>query len=221
MKLPGNICVFASGSGTNLQSLIDSAKESNSIYRVSLVISDQKKAYALSRAEKSNIPNYYLRYKKNNADNFEKEALELLKKYGINLIVLAGFLKFIPEGILSAYQNRIINIHPALLPSFGGAGMYGLYVHQSAIDYGVKVTGVTVHLVNDKYDAGPIIAQIPVLTRWDDTPDILSKRVLEQEHRILPQVVKAFFLGLIEIRDRNVCLKGPAEGLDIKYFGMC
>jgi len=209
------VCVLASGSGTNLQSLMDSSKKKDSSYTVSLVISNKKNAFALTRAADESIPGLYIRY----GENFESKLGDALDSYGIDLIVLAGFLKYLPKSILSRYKNRIINIHPALLPSFGGTGMYGIKVHQGVLDYGCKVTGVTIHFVNDEYDAGPVIAQAPVFVNNGDTAETLQKRVLETEHILLVQAVQALSLGILDVRGRAVSLEKPAKGIEGRYFG--
>lgn len=210
------VCVFASGSGTNLQSLIDASKNSDAPYSINLVISNKKSAYALKRAEKYGIENKYIKYRKS---SFEKEIMKCLIAHDIDIIVLAGFLRYIPLKVLKEYHNRIVNIHPALLPAFGGFGMYGLNVHSSVLDYGAKITGVTVHFVDENYDEGPVIAQIPVSVNTDDTPDTLQERVLKAEHKILPEVVKALSLDLLNIDGRKVSLKYSEYSIDRRMFG--
>jgi phosphoribosylglycinamide formyltransferase-1 len=172
------VAVLVSGGGTNLQAIIDA--QSSGIIRdgeVVLVVSSSKKAYALTRAEKNGIKGVYAKT--------EAEILNALEESGAELIVLAGFLKILSKDFIRKYENRIINIHPSLIPSFCGKGAYGLHVHEMALDYGVKVTGATVHYVNEIPDGGKIIAQKAVEIQDGDTPEILQKRVMEQAEWIL------------------------------------
>ncbi|HKM28580.1 MAG TPA: phosphoribosylglycinamide formyltransferase [Anaerovoracaceae bacterium] len=178
------IAVFVSGGGTNLQALIDASK--NGIIKsgeIVLVVSNNKDAYALTRAESNNIES--LVYSE------ESALLTELRKRDIDLIVLAGFLKILSKDFIRSYENRIINIHPALIPSFCGKGYYGLKVHEKALEYGVKVTGATVHFVNEIPDGGKIISQKAVDVLDGDTPEALQRRVMEQaEWKILPRAVE-------------------------------
>ena len=172
------VAVLVSGGGTNLQAIIDA--QSSGIIRdgeVVLVVSSSKKAYALTRAEKNGIKGVYAKT--------EAEILNALEESGAELIVLAGFLKILSKDFIRKYENRIINIHPSLIPSFCGKGAYGLHVHEMALYYGVKVTGATVHYVNEIPDGGKIIAQKAVEIQDGDTPEILQKRVMEQAEWIL------------------------------------
>lgn len=178
------IAVLVSGGGTNLQAIIDA--QSSGIIRdgeVVLVVSSSRKAYALTRAEKNGIKGVYAKT--------EAEILNALEESGAELIVLAGFLKILSKEFIRKYENRIINIHPSLIPSFCGKGAYGLHVHEMALDYGVKVTGATVHYVNEIPDGGKIIAQKAVEIQDGDTPEVLQKRVMEQaEWILLPKAVQ-------------------------------
>lgn len=183
------IAVLVSGGGTNLQALID-AQKSGILHsgEIALVLSNKQGAYALTRAEHAGIPTATV-CKKDfaSADAFEQAMLCELHKNNIDLIVLAGFLSILSENFTSQYQNRILNVHPSLIPSFCGAGFYGLRVHEAALSYGVKVTGATVHFVNEIPDGGKIIMQKAVEIMDGDTPEILQKRVMEQaEWKILP-----------------------------------
>lgn len=187
------IAVLVSGGGTNLQALIDSEKsgiiKSGSI---SLVISNKHDAYALTRAESANIPTaVVLRREYDSQRGFENRIMELLDHNGIDLIVLAGFMSILSEYFTSAYPDRIINVHPSLIPAFCGKGFYGLRVHRAVLDYGVKVTGATVHFVNEIPDGGKIIMQKAVSVRKNDTPESLQKRVMRlAEWKILPLSVE-------------------------------
>lgn len=177
------ICVLVSGGGTNLQALLDYKKSGNiSKGEFVLVASTNKKAFALERAKKAGIETFVF-------DN-EEMLIQKLREKEVDFIVLAGFLRILSPEFIDLYRDRIINVHPALLPSFGGKGCYGIHVHEKALDYGVKVTGATVHFVNEIPDGGRIIAQKAVYVMPDDTPEILQRRVMEEaEWVILPMAV--------------------------------
>ena len=184
------IAVMVSGGGTNLQALID-AQESGIIKdgEIALVISNNAGAYALTRADKAGIPSEVVLLKdcKDRAE-FEKRIEDLLSEYDIDLIVLAGFMSILSAEFTEKHPNRIINVHPSLIPSFCGKGFYGLHVHEAALAYGVKVTGATVHFVNEIPDGGKIIMQKAVEVMEDDTPETLQRRVMEEaEWKILPR----------------------------------
>ena len=187
------IAVLVSGGGTNLQALID-AQESGIIKsgKIALVISNKPGAYALTRAEKAGIPTYVVTRKEcGSREAFEDKLAGILKENEIDIIVLAGFLSILSGDFTKQFENRIINVHPALIPSFCGEGFYGLKVHEAALEKGVKVTGATVHFVNEIPDGGRIILQKAVYVEDGDTPEILQKRVMEQaEWVILPQAVE-------------------------------
>jgi len=187
------IAVLVSGGGTNLQAIINAANE-NIITdgQIELVVSNNPSAYALERAKAAGIKTAVIDKKRlGSQEKFEEELYSLLKKEGIELIVLAGFMCILTENFTKNYPERIINVHPALIPSFCGKGFYGLKVHKAALDYGVKVTGATVHYVNEIPDGGKIIMQKAVYIEEGDTPEILQKRVMEQaEWIILPQSVQ-------------------------------
>ena len=186
------IAVLVSGGGTNLQAIIDGVN-SGKIHNteIAVVISNNRKAYALDRARNNNIPAECISPKSfEDREEFHRALLAAVDSYKVDLIVLAGFLVAIPEIMVKAYTNRIINIHPSLIPSFCGKGHYGLHVHEAALGRGVKVTGATVHFVDDGTDTGPIILQKPVMSEQDDTPETLQRRVMEQaEWKILPKAI--------------------------------
>ncbi len=186
-----NVAVLVSGGGTNLQALIDAQKRGElGRGEIKLVISNRKNAYALQRAENNGIETAYVKMRRGDSA-CENELLELLQKKGIDMLVLAGYLAILGENIIKAYRNRIINIHPSLIPSFCGMGYYGLKVHEAALEYGVKVTGATVHYVNEIADGGKIILQKAVDVREDDTPETLQLRVMQEaEWKLLPQATK-------------------------------
>lgn len=191
--LKTRIAVFVSGGGTNLQALIDAQK--NGIIKsgsIELVVSSSPDAFAIKRAQQNGIP-YVVASRKqsDSAEDFENKILAALKEYNIQLIVLAGFMSILSADFTSRYKNRIINVHPSLIPSFCGKGFYGLKVHEAALAYGVKVTGATVHFVNEIPDGGRIIKQKAVDIMQDDTPETLQKRVMEDaEWIILPEATE-------------------------------
>lgn len=206
-----NIAVLVSGGGTNLQSLIDSEKTGMfGDSKITLVIASKPDVYALKRAENNGIASLVLSKKDyDDIDSYSKALVETLKKAQIDLVVLAGFLTIIDHQVYDAYPNAIINIHPALIPSFCGKGYYGLRVHQAALEKGVKVSGATVHFVTPECDAGPIIIQKAVEVKSDDTPESLQKRIMEEaEWRILPEAVKLFCQDKLEVKDNKVIIKG-------------
>ena len=187
------IAVFVSGGGTNLQALIDAQKAGKlKSGEICLVISNNPDAYAIERAKRAGIPVSILSRKiLGSQEVFEEALIDALEVYRIDLIVLAGFMTILSERFTSLYPKRIINVHPALIPSFCGKGMYGLKVHEAALAYGVKVTGATVHFVNEVPDGGEILLQQPVFVQPGDTPERLQRRVMEEaEWLILPQAVE-------------------------------
>lgn len=183
-----NLVVFASGNGTTLQSIIDNINSGNLNAKIQLVVSNNPNAYALSRAKNDNIPTYII--KNSNNENIDNELLDVLSHYDIDLIVSAGYLKLIGSGLINKYT--IINTHPALLPKFGGKGMYGMNVHRAVIDAHETKSGVTLHYVNEKYDSGDIISQTVVDVLPDDTPEDLCARVQAAEKIQLIDVLKNF-----------------------------
>ncbi len=194
------VAVLVSGGGTNLQAIID-AEKSGIIKSgtISLVISNKPDAYALQRAEKAGIPSLVISKKDcGSAEKFEDALIEALQKNGTDLIVLAGFMVILSRKFTDTFRNRIINVHPSLIPSFCGEGFYGLKVHEAALSKGVKVTGATVHFVNEIPDGGEIIMQKAVEVQDGDTPEVLQKRVMEQaEWIILPASVEKVCSGII------------------------
>ena len=201
------IAVLVSGGGTNLQAIIDSI-ENGAITNaeISVVISNNAGAYALERARKHGIEAVSIS-PKNFADRekFNCALLEKIQSYGVDLIVLPGFLVVVPKIMVDAYPNRIINIHPSLIPSFCGTGYYGLKVHEGVLARGVKVTGATVHFVDDGTDTGPIILQKPVEVREDDTPKSLQQRVMEEaEWVIMPRAIDLIANGRVRVEDGKV-----------------
>ena len=183
-----SLAIFASGSGSNFISIFHQISIGEIKAKVCLFITDNSNAKALEFAKSKNIPSYVLDV---NMKKYSQKVLELLENNKINLIVLAGYLKLVPKIIVDKFENKIINIHPALLPSFGGKGYYGLKVHKEVIDSGVKKTGVTIHYVNSNYDQGQIIVQKTINVLPEDTHITLAKKVLNIEHQLYPFVLKA------------------------------
>ncbi len=193
-----NIVVMVSGGGTNLQAIIDKVKSKEiPDTNISAVISSSRKAYAIERAKQNGIPGEAVVKKDfQTTEEFNKALLATIDKYSPDLIVLAGFLVIVPEEVIRKYRNRIINIHPSLIPSFCGDGFYGLKVHEAVLNRGCKVTGATVHFVDEGTDTGPIIAQKAVSVQDGDTPEVLQKRVMEEaEWIILPEAIKKLALS--------------------------
>lgn len=210
--------VMVSGGGTNLQAIMDKI-EAGYLENCSIVtvISSKKDAYALVRAEKHGIPSACIRRKDyNSLDEFDEALVSHLKKYKVDLVVMAGYLSIVGEKFVNEFPNRIINIHPSLIPAFCGKGYYGIIPHREALEYGVKVTGATVHFVTLETDSGPIILQKAVCVREDDTPETLQKRVMEEaEWEILPEAIKLFSEGRLVIEGRKVRIL-KKESQDIK-----
>lgn len=200
------IAVLVSGGGTNLQALIDAQKRGEIINgEIALVVSSKQGAYALERAEKNGIPTVVVpRTEYSDIASYTAEITRVLSYFGADLVVYAGFMTILDEQIVRRFSGRMMNVHPALIPSFCGKGFYGLRVHEAVLERGVKLTGATVHFVTEDCDAGPIIAQKAIEVRNDDTPESLQKRVMEQcEWVILPQSVSLFCQGRIKINGRK------------------
>ncbi len=206
-----NIAVLVSGGGTNLQALID-AEERGELGegKITLVIASKAGVYALERAEKHGIAAEVLaRRDYESIADYSRALADRLVAAEIDLVVLAGFLTIIDEQVYEAFPNRILNVHPALIPSFCGKGFYGLHVHEAALAKGVKVSGATVHIVTPECDAGPIVLQKAVEVREDDTPETLQRRIMEEaEWKILPAAVRLFCDGRITVRESRVYIKG-------------
>lgn len=203
------LAVFVSGGGTNLQALIDRIGDGSvRNAQIALVVSNKKDAYALERAEKHAIRHCCIAPKDfGHPDAFADALIQILEQERIDLVVLAGYLVILPKLLIQKYQNRIINIHPSLIPSFCGAGYYGLKVHEGVLARGVKVTGATVHFVDEGTDTGPIILQQAVEVEQDDTPQSLQRRVMEQaEWKILPEAVDLIANGRVSVADGRAVL---------------
>ncbi|WP_346888537.1 phosphoribosylglycinamide formyltransferase [Clostridium sp. UBA1056] len=201
-----NIAVLVSGGGTNLQSIIDSIENGYlKDVKIKYVISDRKGAFGMERARAHNIDTLVLDRKIYKKELSNKIYEELKDK--VDLVVLAGYLSIISSPLIESFKNKIINIHPSLIPSFCGKGMYGIKVHEAAINYGVKVSGCTVHFVDENTDTGAIILQNVVKVYADDTPEELQRRVLQEEHKALPLAIKLISEHRIVVEDRKVIIK--------------
>ena len=201
------IAVFVSGGGTNLQAIIDNTKDGIlKDIEIALVLSSSKDAYALERAANNGIKSVVVSKKDfDSIEAWDEAVLAAVEESGAELIVLAGYLSLMGPKVVSKYSNRIINIHPALIPSFCGAGMYGIRPHQAALAKGVKVSGATVHFVNENYDEGPILLQKAIDVLPEDTPESLQKRIMENcEWKILPQAIRLIADGKVVI-ENNIC----------------
>lgn len=202
-----NIAVLVSGGGTNLQALIDAQGRGEIVNgEIAAVISSAPEAYALERAKKAGIPGYVLARKDYSSSQAMTQALvDKLKTLSIDLVVMAGFMTIVTRELFEVYENAVINIHPALIPSFCGKGAYGLHVHEQALAYGVKVSGATVHFVTEECDSGPIILQKAVDVLPEDTPETLQRRIMEQcEWKLLPQAVSLFCQDRLRVEGRTV-----------------
>lgn len=195
-----NIAVFASHGGSDLQAIIDGCKNEQINATVVVVISNNKDSVALQRAKNENIPNFHMSAKKFGSEEIlATEILNVLNQYNVDMIFLAGYMRLLHIDILEKYENRIFNIHPALLPKFGGKGMFGMNVHNAVINAKEKETGVTIHRVNAEYDSGEIVAQTKVAVMENDTPEILAERVLLREHEFLVEVISSIAEGKIQL----------------------
>ncbi len=211
-----NIGVLVSGGGTNLQALMDRITDGYvKNCRIVTVVSSRPGAYAMERASKAGINTVCIARKTfSGIDEYDEALLRHMAAYNVDLVVMAGFLSILGQRFCDYYKNRIINIHPALIPSFCGKGYYGLVPHQKALEYGVKVTGATVHFVDLEADAGPIILQKAVYIKEDDTAETLQKRVMEEaEWQLLPDAVRLFSEGRLSIEGRRVRIK-TKEGVE-------
>jgi phosphoribosylglycinamide formyltransferase-1 len=191
--------VLVSGSGTNLQSIIDASESRKINADVAVVISDKQDAYALERARRHNIPTTYIEPKGKKKEDYDKEIINTIMKYKVDLVVLAGYMRVLTPAFVRKFYGRIINIHPALLPSFPG-----INAQKQAFEHCVKISGCTVHFVDEGVDTGPIIIQKAVCVKEDDTIETLKKRILKEEHKILPAAIQLFAEGHLKIEGRKV-----------------
>ncbi len=199
-----NIAVFASGRGSNFTAILEAIRNGTLPARVCCLVSNRSDAGALAIARAHQVPSiHHSRQQFASDDAFAEALLATLRTHGADLIALAGYLKRIPTPVVAAFRDRIVNIHPALLPSFGGHGMYGHHVHEAVLAGGAKVSGATVHFVDEEYDRGPIIAQRCVPVALDDTPETLAARVLAVEHSLYPETLAAFARGRVRVEGRR------------------
>ncbi|NLK68810.1 MAG: phosphoribosylglycinamide formyltransferase [Clostridiaceae bacterium] len=204
------IGVMVSGGGTNLQAIMDKIDDGTlKDCSVVTVVSSNSKAYAIQRAKKRQIPVEVISRKSfEDSAHYDRALINHMKKYDVQLVVLAGFLSLLGEGFVKEYRNAIINVHPSLIPSFCGKGFYGIIPHKKALEYGVKITGATVHFVEPEYDSGPIILQKAVAVMSNDTPETLQQRVMEQvEWEILPEAIRLFSEGRLSVNGRKVDIR--------------
>lgn len=203
--LPGiRIGVMASGGGTNLQAIMDSCERGEIDGEVAIVISDNAEAFALERARKKGIAAKMISAKGLKREEHERKVYAALSEAEVDLLVLAGYMRILTPWFIEKYEGKMMNIHPALLPSFGGKGMYGEHVHRSVLDYGCKISGCTVHFVSSEVDGGPIILQEAVPVMENDTPDALANRIHPIEHRLYPKAIALFAANRLRIDGRRV-----------------
>jgi phosphoribosylglycinamide formyltransferase-1 len=203
-----NLVVLASGGGTNLQSIIDNIQAGKLNAQIKAIISNNSKAFCLERARKHNIPAIHLSHKMfDTKEQFDQKLISTLKENEADLVILAGYMKILSPTVVRAYRNKILNIHPGLLPHFGGKGMYGIHVHEAVLKSGMKISGVTVHLVDEIYDHGPIIMQRCVPVEDNDTPESLAERVLKVEHQLYSEAIQLFAEDKIEIKENKAYIK--------------
>ncbi|MBI2620196.1 MAG: phosphoribosylglycinamide formyltransferase [Ignavibacteriales bacterium] len=203
-----NIAVFASGRGSNFEAILSAIHRGNLPARVCVVISNNSGAGALEVARTRNIPGYHISQRQfPSEDAFVAKTISVLQDHNVDFVALAGYMKKLSPKLIGRYRNRIANVHPALLPAFGGPGMYGIRVHEAVLQSGVKVTGATVHLVDEEYDRGPIVMQKIVAVSPTDTPVTLAAKVLEIEHEIYPLALKAFAEKRIRIQGNTVWIQ--------------
>lgn len=198
------IGVLASGGGTNLQSIIDACERGEIDGDVAVVISNMPDAFALERARKHGIDAYCFPHQGVTREQHEADVIECLEQHKVNLVCLAGYLRMLTPVFINKYAGRLMNTHPALLPSFGGKGMHGLSVHQAVLEYGCKVSGCTIHFVTLEVDGGPIILQKAVPVQEGDTAETLQERVLKEEHKLFPRAIQLFAQGKLKIDGRKV-----------------
>ncbi len=205
------LAVFASGGGTNFQAIVDAVERGEVPAAVALCLSNKADAGVLDRARRHHVPTAVLdRAAFATDDAYAAAMLERLAAHGVDFIALAGYMKKIPAAVVGAFHGRIVNVHPALLPAFGGKGMYGGRVHAAVLAHGVRWTGATVHLVDEDYDTGPIVLQEPVPVLPGDTPEALAARVLAVEHRLYPEALRLFAEGRIVLEGRLVRIRDHA-----------
>jgi phosphoribosylglycinamide formyltransferase-1 len=203
-----NIAVFASGRGTNLEAILR-AIETGKLHNLSIavVISNNSDAPVLTIAREHNVPAYHLSQKQfPSEEKFDETILDVFDRHGVNFIILAGYMKKLSTNLVRKFRNRILNIHPALLPKFGGKGMYGMHVHEAVINSGDKISGVTVHLVDEEYDHGPIVRQRTIAVDEAETPETLATKIHRIEHQLYPEVLQLFADDRVRVNERRVTI---------------
>ena len=204
------LAVFASGGGTNFQAILDAINQGSLPATPACCVADTPEAGALDRADQANVPTAVVKPKNfSEPSSFGRALLEVLDAHEVEFVALAGYMMKVPANVVDAYRNRITNLHPSLLPAFGGEGMYGMNVHEAVIEYGAHWSGVTVHLVDEEYDHGPVVLQEPVPVYASDTPQALAKRIKSVEHRLYPEVLRLFADNRIEVDGRSVRIDEP------------
>jgi phosphoribosylglycinamide formyltransferase-1 len=206
------LAVFASGSGSNFQAILEAVAAGTLPAEVVLCVSNKPTAYALERAAAHGVPTAVLDPRSSEftgEDDYTARLLETLARHRVNFIALAGYMQKIPVAVVGAFRGRILNIHPALLPRFGGKGMYGKHVHRAVLDAGEGESGATVHLVDEEFDTGPIVLQRRVPVQAGDTPETLAARVLTVEHRLYPEALRLFAEHRISVSGREVSVRNP------------
>lgn len=205
------VAVMASGGGTDFQSIIDASESGEIDAEVVLLVTDNPEAYCVERAKNHDIDHHIIDHKGKGRSEHEKEIINVLDDYEPDLIVLAGYMRILTDDFVERYQGKLINIHPALLPLFGGKGMYGDKVHEAVLEAGMKRSGCSVHFVTSEVDGGPIIDQRCVPVKKDDDPHSLAERVKEEEHKLLPSVVGAFAEDRVELKDGNAYIRSKKD----------
>jgi phosphoribosylglycinamide formyltransferase 1 len=204
------LAVFASGGGSNLQAILDASAEGKLPAEVALVVSDREGIGALERADRHGVPTAVVRPSDHpSPEAFGEALLAAMDRQRVTFAALAGYFRHVPAGVVAAYRHRMLNVHPSLLPAFGGAGLYGRRVHEAVLAYGVRWSGVTVHLVDEAYDTGPIVLQEPVRVEPGDTPEALAARLLTVEHRLYPEALRLFAEGRVRVDGRRVEIDDP------------
>lgn len=208
------IALFASGGGSNVQAILDAIERGWLPAEAAVLVTDRPRIGALERAERAGLPAVTIEPLRHRGDAFSEALLHVLEAHRADFIALAGYLKMIPLPVVQAFRDRILNIHPSLLPAFGGPGYYGLRVHQAVLDYGCRWTGATVHLVDEQFDNGPVVLQEPVEVEPGDTAETLAARVLKVEHRLFPEALRLFASDRIRVEGRHVTIlpQYPASG---------
>lgn len=213
------LAVFCSGGGSNFQSIVNAMERGELDCEIVLCLSNKADAGALERAARHDIPSIVVNPKEyEDESQYTNDLFQILDSHNANFIALAGYLLKIPSVVVRAFSGRMLNIHPALLPSFGGKGLYGRRVHEAALAYGVRWSGVTIHVVDEDYDTGPVVLQQPVPVQPHDTADTLAARILKVEHQLYPQALRLFTQGRITIHGRKVIIENESPGQLEKWY---